>query len=57
MRGYKLGGDVAATRSDHLGWVIGEPYGVVGTIAPWNFPITQAVTKIGPALAAGNAVC
>ncbi|HSI59215.1 MAG TPA: aldehyde dehydrogenase family protein [Ideonella sp.] len=52
----KLGGDVAATRSDHLGLVIGEPYGVVATIAPWNFPITQAVTKIGPALAAGNAV-
>lgn len=52
----KLGGDVAATRNDHLGMVIGEPYGVVATIAPWNFPITQAVTKIGPALAAGNAV-
>ncbi|WP_280142692.1 aldehyde dehydrogenase family protein [Variovorax sp. CF079] len=50
----KLGGDVAATRIDHLGLVIGKPYGVVATIAPWNFPITQAVTKIGPALAAGN---
>ena len=52
----KLGGDVAATRSDHLGMVIAEPYGVVAAIAPWNFPITQATTKIGPALAAGNAV-
>jgi aldehyde dehydrogenase (NAD+) len=52
----KLGGDVAATRSDHLGLVIAEPYGVVACIAPWNFPITQALTKIGPALAAGNAV-
>lgn len=52
----KLGGDVAATRADHLGLIIGEPYGVVATIAPWNFPITQAVTKVGPALAAGNAV-
>ncbi|HEX7761674.1 MAG TPA: aldehyde dehydrogenase family protein [Caulobacteraceae bacterium] len=52
----KLGGDIAATRSDHLGMVIGEPYGVVAAISPWNFPITQAVTKIGPALAAGNAV-
>lgn len=52
----KLGGDVAATRADHLGMVIAEPYGVVATIAPWNYPITQAVTKIGPALAAGNAV-
>jgi aldehyde dehydrogenase (NAD+) len=52
----KLGGDVAATRADHLGMVIAEPYGVVATISPWNFPITQAVTKIAPALAAGNAV-
>jgi len=52
----KLGGEVAATRSDHLGLVIAEPYGVVAAIAPWNFPITQATTKIGPALAAGNAV-
>jgi aldehyde dehydrogenase (NAD+) len=52
----KLGGDVAATRSDQLGMVIAEPYGVVAAIAPWNFPITQATTKIGPALAAGNAV-
>ncbi len=52
----KHGGDVAATRADHLGLVIAEPYGVVATISPWNFPITQAVTKISPALAAGNAV-
>src|ERR687895_361713 len=33
-----------------------EPYGVVGSIAPWNYPIMMAVWKIGPALAAGNAV-
>ncbi len=52
----KLGGDVAATRSDNLGLVIAEPYGVVVAISPWNYPITQAVTKVGPALAAGNAV-
>jgi aldehyde dehydrogenase (NAD+) len=52
----KLGGEIAATRADNLGMVISEPYGVVAAISPWNFPITQAVTKIGPALAAGNAV-
>ncbi|RJG11677.1 aldehyde dehydrogenase family protein [Massilia cavernae] len=52
----KLGGEVAATRADHLGMVTSEPYGVVAAIAPWNFPITQAITKIAPALAAGNAV-
>jgi 1-pyrroline dehydrogenase len=33
-----------------------EPVGVVGQIAPWNYPLMMAVWKIGPALAAGNAV-
>ena len=33
-----------------------EPVGVVGQIAPWNYPLEMAVWKIGPALAAGNTV-
>ncbi len=33
-----------------------EPIGVVGQIAPWNYPLMMAVWKIGPALAAGNVV-
>jgi acyl-CoA reductase-like NAD-dependent aldehyde dehydrogenase len=33
-----------------------EPLGVVGLITPWNFPLTIASWKLGPALAAGNAV-
>lgn len=52
----KLGGDVAATRGDHLGFVASEPYGVVAAIAPWNLPLVMAAWKCGPALAAGNAV-
>jgi aldehyde dehydrogenase (NAD+) len=52
----KLGGEVAATRHDHLGMVISEPYGVVGAITPWNFPLVMASWKVGAALAAGNAV-
>ncbi|MFB6183368.1 MAG: aldehyde dehydrogenase [Haloarculaceae archaeon] len=31
-----------------------EPFGVVGQITPWNFPIWAAAWKFGPALAAGN---
>jgi 1-pyrroline dehydrogenase len=31
-----------------------EPVGVVGQIAPWNYPLMMAVWKIAPALAAGN---
>ncbi|HEY7620034.1 MAG TPA: gamma-aminobutyraldehyde dehydrogenase [Solirubrobacteraceae bacterium] len=33
-----------------------EPVGVVGQIAPWNYPIMMAVWKIGPALATGNTI-
>jgi betaine-aldehyde dehydrogenase len=33
-----------------------EPIGVIGQIAPWNYPLMMAVWKIGPALAAGNTV-
>ena len=32
-----------------------EPLGVVGGIAPWNYPLMMAVWKLAPALAAGNA--
>ena len=31
-----------------------EPLGIVGGIAPWNYPLMMAVWKMGPALAAGN---
>jgi 1-pyrroline dehydrogenase len=31
-----------------------EPVGVVGQIAPWNYPLMMAVWKFAPALAAGN---
>ncbi|KAF1021484.1 MAG: NAD/NADP-dependent betaine aldehyde dehydrogenase [Paracidovorax wautersii] len=52
----KLGGEVVATRHDHLGLVVAEPYGVVGAITPWNFPLVMVSWKVGAALAAGNAV-
>jgi 1-pyrroline dehydrogenase len=31
-----------------------EPIGIVGGIAPWNYPLMMAVWKLAPALAAGN---
>ncbi|MFN3527161.1 MAG: aldehyde dehydrogenase family protein, partial [Paracoccus sp. (in: a-proteobacteria)] len=52
----KEGGDLAPTRDGSLGMTVTEPYGVVGAITPWNFPISMAGWKLGPALAAGNAV-
>jgi acyl-CoA reductase-like NAD-dependent aldehyde dehydrogenase len=37
-------------------FTVREPLGVVGLIVPWNFPLTIAAWKLGPALAAGNTV-
>jgi 1-pyrroline dehydrogenase len=33
-----------------------EPLGVVGSIAPWNYPLNMATWKVAPALAVGNTV-
>ena len=37
-------------------YTVREPIGVCGQIIPWNFPLTMAVWKLGPALATGNTV-
>ncbi len=52
----KYSGDLLPTRKDSLGMLVPEPYGVVGAITPWNFPLSMASWKCGPALAAGNGV-
>lgn len=36
--------------------LVRRPIGVIGSIAPWNFPLIMAIWKFGPALAAGNTV-
>ena len=33
-----------------------EPLGVIGSIAPWNYPLNMATWKVAPALAVGNTV-
>jgi betaine-aldehyde dehydrogenase len=40
----------------HTSWIRREPVGVVGQVAPWNYPMMMAVWKLAPAIAAGNAV-
>jgi 1-pyrroline dehydrogenase len=40
--------------SGYTSWIRREPIGVVGQIAPWNYPLMMAVWKFSPALAAGN---
>ncbi|MBO8157776.1 MAG: aldehyde dehydrogenase family protein [Bacillaceae bacterium] len=39
-----------------LGYTVREPLGVVGVIAPYNFPLGIGVWKIAPAILAGNTV-
>jgi betaine-aldehyde dehydrogenase len=40
----------------HTSIIRREPVGVIGQIAPWNYPLMMAIWKIGPALAAGNTI-
>jgi acyl-CoA reductase-like NAD-dependent aldehyde dehydrogenase len=39
-----------------LGVMLRVPYGVVGAISPFNFPLNLVAHKLGPAIAAGNAI-
>jgi betaine-aldehyde dehydrogenase len=49
----RAAGEYTAGRTS---WIRREPVGVVGGIAPWNYPILMALWKLGPAIAAGNTV-
>ncbi len=42
--------------STHTSMVRREPAGVVGQVAPWNYPLMMAIWKLCPALAAGCTV-
>jgi len=48
------GSEVPAANDLHL-YTKHEPFGVVGQVVPWNYPLWAAAWKLGPALAAGNA--
>ena len=52
----KVYGEVAGSDAASLGFTLREPYGVVAAVAPWNYPLPNAVIKAVPALAAGNCV-
>ena len=40
----------------HTSVIRREPVGVVGSIAPWNYPLQMAMWKVLPAIAAGNTI-
>jgi acyl-CoA reductase-like NAD-dependent aldehyde dehydrogenase len=48
--------DASASGEGKLGVMLRVPYGVVGAISPFNFPLNLVAHKLGPAIAAGNAV-
>ena len=52
----KINGDVFSSDGNSFVTQRRVPRGVVGAIAPWNFPTYNAVLKLAPALAAGNCV-
>src|SRR5206468_9591349 len=52
----KLYGEVAPTPENLTAIVTREPIGVVAAVVPWNYPLSMASWKLGPALAAGNSV-
>jgi aminobutyraldehyde dehydrogenase len=52
-----VGGTVANEYlAGHTSMIRRDPVGVVGSIAPWNYPLMMAAWKTAPALAAGNTV-
>ncbi len=48
--------EASASGAGKLGVMMRVPYGVVGAISPFNFPLNLVAHKLGPAIAAGNAV-
>ncbi|MFJ7958006.1 gamma-aminobutyraldehyde dehydrogenase [Streptomyces sp. NPDC096319] len=50
------GQSAAEYTGDHTSYIRREPIGVVGSIAPWNYPLQMAAWKILPAIAAGNTI-
>jgi acyl-CoA reductase-like NAD-dependent aldehyde dehydrogenase len=48
--------EATAAGAGKLGVMLRVPFGVVGAISPFNFPLNLVAHKLGPAIAAGNAV-
>lgn len=52
----KIRGSTIPVQSPMLNYTRKEPYGIIGAIIPWNYPMSNVVTKIAPILACGNTV-
>lgn len=56
LNGETLPLDAAPNGAGKFGFTLRVPCGVVAAITPFNFPLNLVCHKVGPALAAGNAV-
>ncbi|MFC3797655.1 aldehyde dehydrogenase family protein [Cohnella sp. GCM10012308] len=56
LHGETVPMDAAPGGEGRVAYTRREPIGVVGAITPFNFPMNLVAHKVGPALAAGNAV-
>jgi acyl-CoA reductase-like NAD-dependent aldehyde dehydrogenase len=52
----KIGDVIPSTDSEALMFTTRVPLGVVGVIAPWNFPVAIPIWKMAPALIYGNTI-
>jgi acyl-CoA reductase-like NAD-dependent aldehyde dehydrogenase len=56
LHGETIPMDASAFGEGRVGFYLRAPLGVVSAITPFNFPLNLVAHKVGPALAAGNAV-
>ncbi|KAF4470260.1 aldehyde dehydrogenase (NAD+) [Fusarium albosuccineum] len=52
----KIHGQTISANPLKLAYTLRQPLGVVAQIIPWNYPLSMAAWKIGPALACGNTI-
>ncbi|KAF2765719.1 aldehyde dehydrogenase [Teratosphaeria nubilosa] len=52
----KAYGQTIDTTPEKFAYTLRQPIGVIAQIIPWNYPLSMATWKLGPALACGNTV-
>lgn len=50
----KTFGQTISTTPEKFAYTLRQPVGVIAQIIPWNYPVSMAAWKLGPALACGN---
>lgn len=56
IHGETLPLDAAPGGEHKVAYTVREPLGLIGAITPFNFPLNLVAHKVGPAIAAGNAI-